>query len=148
MRRALSVILFVLGGWLLTCEVMISWISVGEPSGTAFAMIGIFLVLCAPFLLLGTWASPGNRLADLGITMVIAAAIGAGCSFSAFLMLSDPKFLMLLPLESSARSFSLAPIPGAINLIVIAGVGWLLWSTGRRREKRRTAEIGRIFSDE
>ena len=148
MRRTLAVILFILGGWLLTSEVMISWISVGEPSGTAFAMIGILLVLCAPLLLLGTWASPGNRLADLGITMVIAAGIGSGCSFSAFLMLSDPKFLMLLPLESPARSLSLAPITGAVNLAVIAGVGWLLWMSGRRREKRQTAEIGRVFSDE
>ena len=148
MRRTLSVILFILGGWLLTCEIMIAWISVGEPSGTAFAMIGIFLVLCAPFLLLGMWASPGNRLADLGITMIIAAGIGAGCSLSAFLMMSDPKFLMLLPLESPARSLRLAPVPGALNLIVIAGAGWLLWSTGRRREKRKVDEIGRVFSDE
>ena len=148
MRRTLSVILFILGGWLLTSEVMVSWINVGEPSGTAFAMVGIMLVLSAPLLALGTWASPGNRLADLGITMVICAGIGGGCALSAFMMLSDPKFLMLLPLESPARDLHLAAIPGGVNLIVIAAVGWFLWSTGRRREKRRTAEIGRVFSDE
>ena len=148
MRRTLSVILLILGGWLLTSEVMISWISVGEPARTAFAMIGILLVLSAPFLFLGTWASPGNRLADLGITMVIAAGIGAGCALSASMMLSDPKFLMLLPLQSPARNLSLAPVSGAMNLIVIAGAGSLLWRSGRRREKRRTAEIGRVFSDE
>lgn len=148
MRRTLSVILFILGAWVLASQIMIMFIDVGQPPATALAMVAILLVLSAPFLLLGMWASPGNRFSDLGITMVIAAGVGGGCALTMFLMLNDPKFLLLLPLESPARNLRFALFPGAVNLIAIAAVGWLLWSTGRRRQKRKTAELGQVFGDE
>jgi hypothetical protein len=148
MRRTLSVILFIVGAWVLASEIMILFIDVGQPQGTSLAMVGILLAAGAPFLLLGMWASPGNRISDLGITMVIAAGVGGGCALTMFLMLNDPKFLLLLPLESPARNMRIALFPGAVNLVVLASVGWLLWSTGRRRQRRRTAEIGQIFGDE
>ena len=148
MRRTLSVILFIFGAWVLASEIMIMFIDVGQPPATALAMVGILLVLSAPFLLFGMWASPGNRFSDLGITMVIAAGVGGGCALTIFLMLNDPKFLMLLPLESPARNLRFALFPGVVNLIAIAVVGSLLWSTGRRRHKRKTAEIAQVFGDE
>ena len=148
MQRTLSVILFILGAWVLAGEIMVMFIDVGQPPATALAMVGVLLVVSSPFLLLGTWASPGNRLSDLGITMVIAAGVGGGCALAMFLMLNDPKFLMLLPLESPARNMRFALFPGAVNLVLIAAAGWLLWNTGRRRQRRKAAEIEPISGDE
>ena len=148
MRRTLSVILFIFGAWVLASEIMIMFIDVGQPPATALAMVGILLAASAPFLLAGSWASPGNRFSDLGITIVIAAGVGGGCALAMFLMLNDPNFLLLLPLESPARNMRFVLFPGVVNLIVIATVGWLLWNTGRRRQKRKLAEIGQVFGDE
>lgn len=148
MRRTLSVILFIFGAWVLASEIMIMFIDVGQPPATALAMVGILLAASSPFLLLGTWASPGNRFSDLGITMVIAAGVGGGCALAVFLMLNDRNFLSLLPLESPARNMHFVLFPGVVNLVVIAAAGSLLWNTGRRRHKRRLAAIGQVFSDE
>ncbi len=148
MRRTLSVILFIFGAWVLAVEIMTLFIDVGQPPATELAIAGILLAASAPFLLLGTWASPGNRTSDLGLTMVIAAGVGGGCALTMFLMLNDPNFLLLLPLESPARNMRFWLFPGAANLVVIAAAGWILWSTGRRRQRRKTAEIGQVFGDE
>ena len=148
MRRTLSVILFILGAWLLAVEIMTLFIDVGQPPATELAIACILLGASAPFLLFGMWASPGNRISDLGLTMVIAAGVGGGCALTMFLMLNDPRFLLLLPLESPARNMRFGLFPGAVNLVVIAVVGWLLWSTGRRRQRRKTAQPGRVFGDE
>ncbi|MFL6726351.1 MAG: hypothetical protein ACJ8FS_07550 [Sphingomicrobium sp.] len=132
MRRALSVILLILGGWLLASEVLMAWINVGQPPATELGIIGIMLAFSAPFLLLGMWASPGNRFADLGVTMISAAGVGAAVAAITFIMLSDPGFTNLLPSDRPVPYFRVATVSGVLNLLIIGGGGWLLYRFGRR----------------
>ncbi|MBW0006572.1 MAG: hypothetical protein JO335_02545, partial [Sphingomonas sp.] len=75
-RRVASIILYVLGAWVLAAEMMMASADVGQTPAIALAMIGIMLAFAAVFLLLGLWASPGNRLAELGVTLIAAAIVG------------------------------------------------------------------------
>jgi hypothetical protein len=148
MRRALSIALLILGCWALACEVLIAWIGAGETPAMHVGVSLVMLALSLPFLLLGLWASPGRRFADLGITMVIAAAIGAGSALTIFMMLSDPRFLLFLPFQSPARNLTYHPLLGAANLVLIGGVGWLLWNSDRKRTKRTATEGVEVLGDE
>ena len=76
MRRTVSVILFILGGWILAAEVMMAFIDLRFGVGAQLAMIGIYSAFALPFLLLAMWASPGNRFSDIGLTIMIAAGVG------------------------------------------------------------------------
>lgn len=140
MRRALSIVLFILGGWALACEVLIAWIGAGETRAMHVGVSLVALAFSLPFLLLGLWASPGRRLADLGMTMVIAAAIGAGSALTIFMLMSDPQFLLLLPFQSPARNLAYHPLLGAVNLVLVGGAGWSLWNSGRKRSRQVAAE--------
>jgi hypothetical protein len=133
MRRVLSVVLFVIGAWLLASEVMMAWISVGQGAGTELGMIGIMWVFCAPFLLLGMWATPANRFLEVGRTMMIAAAVGATLALVLFILLSDPSFTKLLPPDRPAPNFRVGWAAGLLNLILVGGGGWLLYRFGRGR---------------
>jgi hypothetical protein len=127
MRRTVSVLLFVIGGWMLVSGTMVAWMNVGQSGGMELAMILIFWVISAPFLLLGVWASPGDRAADLGLTLMIAAAVGAAVAVMMFAFLHDPSFLRMMPPDQKIPKFEFAPVPGIADVVVVAGIGWLLY---------------------
>jgi hypothetical protein len=132
-RRVGSIILFVLGGWVLAAEMMMASADVGQSPAIALAMIGIMLAFAAIILLLGLWASPGNRLAELGATLIAAAMIGGLVVIMLFILLSDPEFVMLLPASSQPFNFRIAPIPGFVNVLIIGAAGWWLYRRGAGR---------------
>jgi hypothetical protein len=131
MRRTISVLLYVVGGWILASGLMAAWMNVGQSSGEQLAMTAIFWLFSAPFLLLGMWASPGRRLSELGLTLLICAGVGAAIALLMFLFLNDPSFLRLIPPDQKLPQFKFAPVSGFANVIVAAGLGWLLDSRGR-----------------
>jgi hypothetical protein len=132
-RRFASIILFVLGGWLLTAEMMMASADVGQSPGMALSMIGVTLAFAAPFLLLGLWASPGNRLAELGATIITASIVGGLVCLTMLVTLSDPEFVKYMPASSAPPNFKIAPLPGLLNVIVIGGGGWLLYRFAKGR---------------
>jgi hypothetical protein len=135
MRRAVSIILFVIGAWFLAGEVMLAWISVGQGAATEFGLIAVMLACCAPLLVLGTWASPGNPFLELGRTMMTAAAVGATLALVLFILLADPNFTSLLPPDRPAPNFRVGWMSGLLNLALIGGGGWLLHRFGQRHAK-------------
>jgi len=132
-RRVASIILFVLGAWLLAAEMMMASADVGQTPAIALAMIGIGLAFAAVFLLLGLWASPGNRLAELGVTLIAAAIVGGLMVLMLFILTSDPEFTMLMPASSQPFNFRIAPIPGFVNVAIIAAAGWWISRLAKRR---------------
>ena len=132
-RRVASIILYVLGAWVLAAEMMMASADVGQSPGIALAMIGIGLAFAAAFLLLGAWASPGDRLAELGATLIAAAVIGGLMVLMLFLLVSDPEFTMLLPASEQPFNFRIAPIPGLLNVAIIGATGWWLTRLAKRR---------------
>jgi cation transport ATPase len=148
MRRVLSIILFVLGGWMLSSESMMGSFDFAQGVGVQLAMVGFMAAFAAPFLALGTWASPGNRFAELGLTLMIVAGVGAFIALTMFVVTHDPGFKQLMPPDQPMPEFHFTPVFAAANLLVVGGGGYLLrrWAVKRAHDER--PELERIFGDE
>lgn len=133
MRRTLSVILLVIGGWLLMSEGVVAWLDMGQGGIVHVGVTAVMLAFAAPFLLLGMWASPGNRFADVGITMMIAIGSGAVLAIVIAIMTHDPGFRQLVPPDRPLMVFNLAIGWGLLNLAVLGGLGFLAWRAGESR---------------
>ena len=78
MRRVSSVILFVLGGFCVGMQVMIGFLNVPPNYPRAVPPILYFSAIAALFLVPATLVSPGRRWRELGMTMLIGAAVCVG----------------------------------------------------------------------
>jgi cation transport ATPase len=135
MRRFISVLLFVLGGWMVMTQLMTAFVDIEPGLADNLLMTAICAVLAVPLLLLGAWASPGRRWHELGLTLLIAAGISTFCGLAMLLVLNDPKFMELMP--QPLPDIDLALAFGAVNLMLIAALGWWLY---RGRDEARSAD--------
>jgi len=124
-RRPISILLFVLGGWITMTELMVAFIDVEPGLADSLMMTAIFAVLAVPFLLLGAWASPGRRWRELGLTMLMAGGIGAVCGLITIIVVNDPTAAPLFP--QPIPHIDLAPAFGAVNLLLVGALGWWLY---------------------
>ena len=125
-RRVVSIVLYILGGWLLSSAVFVALLNFGQSTATTIAVLAFFAVLSLPFLLLGLWASPGNRPAELGATLIVTAIVGAFLSLTMVVMISDPQFKQFMPADRPMPDFHFTPLPALVSLALIGGIGWLL----------------------
>lgn len=128
-RRVLSILLFVFGGWMLMSEVICAFLDIEPGLGDSALLIGIFAVIAGLPLLLGACGSPGLRWRELGLTILIATGVALVCGISTFIVLEDPGMKQFLP---PTPKINLAPFVGAANVLALAALGWLLF---RSREK-------------
>jgi hypothetical protein len=147
MRRVLSIILFVIGGWILSSEAMIAWVDMDVGLGPLLFALAFFLPFAAIPLALGTWASPGNRLAELGMTLMVAAGVSLFEALTMFLALRDPAVAKMMPPEQPLPDFTVNPVTGAVNLLLIAGSGYLMWRKGRANVRQKESELEQVFGD-
>lgn len=132
-RRFLSVLFFVLGGWMLLSQLMVAFIDAGEGVGPNLAMMGFMLLFALPFLLIGAWISPGRSWREVGLTILVTAGIASFSGLAALLMMLDPKFMRLMP---PIPEIGLSPVTGFVNLALVTGVGILLYRRAARGEAR------------
>jgi len=131
MRRVVSIILLFIGGWVLASEATMAWMDMGMGVG-AQLLVGTFLLpFAAVPLALGVWASPGNRLAELGLTLMITAGVAAFCALAVFLVFNDPAIAKMMPPDQPLPDIAFSPVLGMINLLLIAGGGYALWRIGQ-----------------
>jgi len=79
MRRWASIVLFVIGGFCVGMQVMIGFMHVpADYPGRELPPLVEFTAIPIPFLAAGTWLSPGRRWRELGMTMLIGAAVCVG----------------------------------------------------------------------
>ena len=78
MRRVLSIILFVIGGFCVGMQVMIAFMNVPPDYPGQIPPIIYFASIAALFLIPATALSPGRRWRELGLTMVVGAAVCVG----------------------------------------------------------------------
>lgn len=137
MRRTASVILFILGGWMLSTEVFMAALDLREGLGTTFGAIGLIGAMAAAPLLLGMWASPGNRLAELGLVLMIGAGVGASIILMLVMVTNDPGFAKAMPPNQPLPDFHFNFVLGALNLLLVAGGGYLLrrWALDRAQHE-------------
>ena len=148
MRRTLSIILFIIGGWMLAGGIMMTGFDFGFGMSMMLGMAGVMAGIAAPFLLLATFASPGNRLCDLGMTLMITAVAGGGTAATMWSMASDPNFKRMMPPNQQLPKFELALIPASAAVLTLAAAGFGLWLLGRSREQRQKPDFQRIFGDD
>jgi hypothetical protein len=147
MRRVLSIILFVIGGWLLMSETLFAWMDLGEGVLVQILALSFFIGFTAAPLGLATLVSPGNRRAELGLTLMITAGISAFVGLTMLLAMNDPAVAKMMPPGETMPNPQLDPAFGAVNLLIIAGAGYLLWRKGRAHLKSKKAELERVFGD-
>jgi hypothetical protein len=147
MRRVISVVLFILGGWILASEGMMAAMNFGMGFGAQLVFMGIVSAFAAPFLLLGLWVSPGNRFADLGVTIMIAAGVGAVLALMLVTVMSDPNFKQLMPPDRPMPNLHFSYLYGLMNLLIVGGLGLASWLFGRARVKDVEPDLERVFGD-
>jgi len=130
MRRAVSILLFVLGGWVLASEILTAFMDVQPGVRDSAIFIALFGALAAAPLLLGAWASPGRRWRELGLSVLLGATFGLVAVGSIAVMLADPGAKPLLP---RMDGITLNPVIGIANLLVVLAVGIALYRTGKRQ---------------
>jgi hypothetical protein len=125
MRRLGANLFFVLGGFCVGMQVMVAFIA-GDPGlADDVGRIVYFSAIAVPFLALGTWLSPGRRWRELGLTLLIGAAVCVG-SFSAVLLVPDEQGFVP-HLEEVPFT---ALVPGFTNLALLLAIGLLLYLRG------------------
>lgn len=129
MRRAVSVLLFAFGGWMLTGELVSAFMDVEPGAADNALLIGVLGLIAGVPLLLGAWASPGRHWRELGLTILIAAGIATFCGVMILVLFMDPAFMRYMP--PPPPDIDLAPAWGVLNLLVVALVGWLLYHDRR-----------------
>lgn len=133
MRRLLSVLLFVLGGWLLSAEPAIAFIAFGgdEIKGKLFAAMIMLGIVAVP-LAIATVVSPGDRWQELGLTILLSAAATAFCCLAIAAVFFDSGMKPFLADLPPTRNIVLAPVTGVLNLLALTGIGWLLYRRSGR----------------
>lgn len=124
MRRFVSVVFFVLGGWMLMGQTLAAFLDIEPGLLDNFLMIAVFAILVLPPLLIGAWVSPGERLRELGLTMLISIGFALFGVLSFLLLLVDPTLNAAMP---PMPDISYAPVLGTTNLLLLTGVGWWLY---------------------
>ena len=137
MRRGCSAVLFFVGGWLMA-TVAIVGIMPDEVGISPWIMTGFMAALAMPFLLVATWVSPGKRLAELGLTLMIAAGCAAFMVLAMAAMFLDPAMKRYMPKTMPAMDFTSLPL--VVALLAMGGGGFALWRMGRKRGRRPETE--------
>ena len=78
MRRWGSILLFVIGGFCVGMQVMIGFMLIPPDYPRQIPPILYFAAVAVPFLAAATWLSPGRRWRELGLTMLVGAAVCVG----------------------------------------------------------------------
>lgn len=117
MRRALCLLMFLIGAILVGVQVMVAFFAgtFGDLGSLAY-----FTAITMPFLVLGAWLSPGDRPREVAITL-LSGATTCVASFSLVRFVPDETGGMLRLEKVPPSAFTI----GFVNLAIIY-VGSLL----------------------
>lgn len=107
-----------------------AWIDVGEGANAQIVALCFFGVFALPFLLIGTWTSPGRRVAELGLTVMIVAGAGVAMALMMLIVMNDPSFKQLIPPDQAMPDLKFAPLLGLVNGLLVGGTGYILRRLG------------------
>jgi hypothetical protein len=139
-RRALSFIFLVIGGWLLLAEPIMAFVNVAPGVKAVQAIVlGILVVAAAVPLAIGVALSPGDRRRELGLTILVAVGFGLFSGAAAVATFMDPGFKPFMPLMPPMPDIHAAPVVGVVNLVALTALGWWLYR-GRARSIARVAD--------
>lgn len=122
MRQLLAITLYLFAGLFL-----IAWgaafFMVGQPGDSQAGAVAVLGLLALGPLLIGALISPGSRIREIGIVLLVSGVfLGLGAAMMALVLLS-PAFRAMLP-PDAAKDLTLFPSPVfgiAFTLAMIAG---------------------------
>lgn len=128
MRRAVSIIFFVLGGWALMGEPLMAFLNVApEIEWVTPVILAICLVMAAVPLGIATASSPGERWRELGLTMLLSIGFAAFGALSFVVMLFDPGGKLIWAEAGPMPDVRITPLVGTANLALMTLVAWWLY---------------------
>jgi cation transport ATPase len=128
MRRGCSVTLLILGGWLLSSVGIIGLMP--EEGISRWIVLAVCAAFALPFVLVGAWVSPGRRLAELGLTLMVAGGCAAVTVMTMAIFVSDPAMPRFMPRPFPDLDFTSPPM--IVSILLMGGGGYALWRLGRR----------------
>jgi hypothetical protein len=141
-RRGLSIIFLIIGGWVLMAEPMMAFVNFAPGVKAAeAAVLGIIAAIAAVPMAIGVALSPGDRRRELGLTILLATVAGLFCGAAAVTMFLDPGFKPFMPLMPPMPDIHAAPVVGVVNLVALTALGWWLYR-GRARSAERAPASG------
>ena len=114
---------------MLGTEMVTGFIDVQPGLRDSAIFVAVFGVSAAIPLLRATWASPGRRWQELGLTILLTAGFAIFSGAGTAVVLLDPGAKPFLP---PMPGISLAPAIGIANLLVVLALGIALYRGGRR----------------
>lgn len=132
MRRTSSYFLFIVGGYYVTLEVHagLAYLDVEPGIGAEVEFLARIMARALPFLLLGTWLSPGERWRELGRTVLIGVAV-ALFAFASVVFRPGPSGVP----ELAPYAAQLTWAAGIPNLLLVGTAGSLLYWKGAARRR-------------
>ena len=125
MRRVASLLFLFLGGFGVGMQVMVAFFAI--PGGYEYARsLAYFSVIAAAPLAIGTWLSPGRRWRELGLAVLIGAAVCVG-SFSVAIFFPDEQGVIM---DRRPLAPFVALAPGLANLLLVTAAGLWLYLRG------------------
>ena len=124
MRRVASVLLFVLGSWMLVSELFAAFMDVQPGKWDSLFVTAIFVPISGAPLLAGALISPGrHRWRELGLTILLSAGTAAALAACIVAVMLDPRLARHMSFLHEIR-FDL--LFGAVNWLAVAAFGgWL-----------------------
>lgn len=126
MRRGLSVLLYIAAGWIGGSEVVAAFVLPSLGGGGYLGMAAALLIF---FMLLGlgAWASPGRRLWETGLVLLLSVGWGLFAVAMSAVMMVMPDTQVLVPEATRATlgAFAAASWPAALlnsGLLLILGI--------------------------
>lgn len=109
---------------MLAGQLMVAFLDFEPGAWDNAGMIGIFLVIDLPLLLVAAWISPGERWRETGLTILIAVGVTIMSVATAAAIFVDPGMQKFLP---PMPEMHFAPIWGVVNVAVLSAMGWWLY---------------------
>ena len=118
------------------CEPLFAFMHFDESypgsSAAQLGMIAVFLLLGFVPILIGTLLSPGNRLREAGLTILISLGVAGFCALSILVAFNDPGLKPFLP---PMPKIGIAPVAGTLNLLLFAALGIWLYRMPPRKDQ-------------
>lgn len=143
-RRVVSILAYVIAGMFLMTWATMAFVS-GERAGDKAMAMGIMAVLALVPLAVAALVSPGRRVRETGIVLMIASGSVALSGLFITILVMDPQFMAFMPPDTPQALTMVGDVVFGVAITVGMGAGG--WWLVRRTDKAGSAGISEAGTD-
>lgn len=133
MRQLAAIFFYLLAGLFLICLGVVAFIPVQPDESIAGPMAMMALFAVAP-LLIGALISPGSRIREIGIVLLVSGILVGLCAAMIALVLLSPEFRAMLPPDAEKdMSVFASPVVGIAFTVAMIAAGFVMLLRGPYR---------------